>query len=187
MNKKKRVVVGMALFFMIVSLFMVQQLPAFAYDYSEGIHWDDDSCNYYFYSFNPDWQGEVNAAASTWSNCGADFTISYDSGSSYYWYSGNEWPQTYGGFTRYYYTIPDMHIYQVYSILNTFWDFDDSGNPGEDQVDVETAVLHEFGHWLHLGHSLQEPATMWDTVYLGERDVTLYFDDVLGIIDIYGP
>lgn len=185
--KKKKVVAGMALFVMIVSLFVVQQSPAFAYDYSDGIHWDDDSCDYYFFSFNPDWQGEVNAAASTWSNCGADFTISYDSGSSNYWTSGNQWPATYVGYAHYYYTTPDMHIYQTWAVLNTLWPFDDSGNPEEDELDVETAVLHEFGHWLHLGHSDESTATMWEYVYYGERDVTLLWDDVLGIIDIYGP
>lgn len=186
---KKKVILGMVLFSTIISLLIVQQLPVpvFAYNSSAGIHWDSDSCDYEYSSLNSDWRGEVNSAASTWSNCGADFTLSYDSGSSYSWYDGNEWPSTWVGYTHCYWTLPDKHLYNVYSVFNTFWTFDDSGSPAANELDVETVALHEFGHWLHLDHSDEEDATMWQYVDLGERDVTLLWDDVLGIIDIYGP
>jgi hypothetical protein len=46
-------------------------------------------------------------------------------------------------------------------------------------------MLHEFGHYLSLGHSVA-PAVMQPTVLIGTPRRTLTTDDINGIIEIYG-
>lgn len=53
------------------------------------------------------------------------------------------------------------------------------------QYDVETVMLHEFGHYLSLGHSIP-PAIMQPTIPPGTQRRSLDADDQKGIRAIYG-
>lgn len=56
---------------------------------------------------------------------------------------------------------------------------------GANGYDLETVVLHEFGHALGLGHSTDTNAVMYP-YYTGVKQ-TLGKDDINGIYDVYGP
>ncbi|MDW7740653.1 MAG: matrixin family metalloprotease, partial [Bacillota bacterium] len=51
-------------------------------------------------------------------------------------------------------------------------------------IDLETVALHEFGHWLNLGHSDNQAAVMY-YMYQGIRR-SLHTDDIAGVLYIYG-
>lgn len=59
--------------------------------------------------------------------------------------------------------------------LNVSW-----SNSGEaNKADIESVALHEFGHWLVLGHS-NPPAVMQPTIGLGVVRRQLTSDDMSG-------
>ena len=60
-------------------------------------------------------------------------------------------------------------------------------NPGSGQVDVESVAVHEFGHWLVLGHDSNPAAVMYAWFRLRPRSAAaLSSSDVAGIQAIYG-
>ncbi len=140
-------------------------------------HWKDKQAKYWINKLqapapvaNP--VGEINAAANTWSNSvyngRDDFNFVYQSTTDRwahpdipsdgysvvafqtYESAGGHRPlgvtkikKTQGGiFPR-----PDR-IEEVDTVLNTYYGWDDQPYPG--RYDVQTVVLHEFGHWLEL-------------------------------------
>jgi uncharacterized protein YraI len=68
----------------------------------------------------------------------------------------------------------------VHLDMDEQWTLD---TPTEDQAHLPTTVMHEVGHALGLGHSLDPDALMWEE-YDGVRYLTA--DDIAGIQALYG-
>ncbi len=67
--------------------------------------------------------------------------------------------------------------------MNPYVDW--SSDPGWNEVDVQSVVLHEFGHFLGLAHSEYEDAVMYPGLQKGVKKRVLYYDDSNGIYAIY--
>jgi MYXO-CTERM domain-containing protein len=62
------------------------------------------------------------------------------------------------------------------------------GSPASNQVDLDSLITHEMGHFFGLGHSLVTDATMIAGYMKGSTGLrTLSADDVAGICAIYPP
>jgi len=68
-------------------------------------------------------------------------------------------------------------------VLNTRYRWSTGGNPGANEIDVETVMLHENGHVVGLGHS-DDPGSVMQAYYGGVQR-TLGQDDVDGITAKY--
>lgn len=61
-----------------------------------------------------------------------------------------------------------------------------SDDPGQNQMDLNSVVLHEIGHLLGLAHTSDETAVMYPTIGPGMRKRELQQDDIYGIQYLYG-
>ena len=77
------------------------------------------------------------------------------------------------------YRITDRDI----EFNDTDFDWDTSGSPVGDDIDVETVALHEIGHFCGLGHSGSSSSIMYPT-YAGVR-ITLHAYDEQSISYVY--
>jgi predicted Zn-dependent protease len=57
--------------------------------------------------------------------------------------------------------------------------------PNSQYFDVQSVVLHEFGHFLGLNHSNDGDAVMYNSISGGVIKRSLYYDDSNGIYSIY--
>jgi hypothetical protein len=133
-------------------------------------------------------------AANTWSNAGAKFTFSYGGSHSR---SGaavknsiNEitWDnlganQTLAYVSWWYYSSGE--IFEADMVINTHHNWSSASPTPYGYFDVETVALHEFGHWLSLGHSGVYDSIMW--WQYKEPQQALHADDIAAIKYIYGP
>ena len=69
--------------------------------------------------------------------------------------------------------------------VNDGHNWDARGQLGPDEIDLQSVMLHEFGHWLSLGHDPDERAVMYSSVTIGVMKRDLYRTDRDGIIFIY--
>lgn len=69
--------------------------------------------------------------------------------------------------------------------INDDYQLDATGNPESNEIDLESAVLHELGHWLPLGHMNNPNAVMYAVLGAGTRKVNLNDDDKAGIVALY--
>jgi hypothetical protein len=69
--------------------------------------------------------------------------------------------------------------------LNSDLDWDATGALERTELDVESAALHEFGHWLGLGHDTDPAAVMYASLTTGALRRTLASSDQAGISFIY--
>ena len=69
--------------------------------------------------------------------------------------------------------------------LNADLDWDATGSPEFNQLDVESAAVHEFGHWLGLGHDTNPDAVMYASLNTGALRRALHPSDLAGISYIY--
>ena len=69
--------------------------------------------------------------------------------------------------------------------VNDGHDWDTIGQLGPDEIDLQTVLLHEFGHWLSLGHDPESAAVMYPFVTIGMMKRELYHTDRDGIVFIY--
>jgi hypothetical protein len=143
----------------------------------------------------------VQKAATTWSNAGAKFTFSYGGTTTI----NNEppvqdginciiWSSTYKTFidhpstlaetTYWYYT--NGNIFEVDCVFNDNKKWSAAAYTPSDCFDLESVMLHEFGHYLSLDHSTVQAAVMWPIINNGTQKRTLNADDIAGIIAIYG-
>ncbi len=60
-----------------------------------------------------------------------------------------------------------------------------SDEPAAEQFDLQSALLHEFGHWLILTHSAQNASIMYPKLAAGRVKRTLHHSDQAGISAIY--
>lgn len=60
-----------------------------------------------------------------------------------------------------------------------------TGQPAADEVDLQSALLHEFGHWLILSHTAQVESIMFPKLAAGATKRTLQSEDMAGISAIY--
>jgi MYXO-CTERM domain-containing protein len=63
-----------------------------------------------------------------------------------------------------------------------------AGDPERNEVDLDSLVTHEVGHFLGLAHTLAEDATMFAGYEAGSTELrTLTDDDAAGVCAIYPP
>jgi hypothetical protein len=142
----------------------------------------------------------IRNAANTWNNAGAKFTFSYggatnitnttgsaaDKINSINWSTDFPSGSTTLAQTTYWYSIPSGNITECDCVFNANKTWSTAAVTPPGQFDVETVMLHEFGHYLSLDHS-SAPAVMQPSVSSGTQRRVLAADDINGIIAIYGP
>ena len=69
--------------------------------------------------------------------------------------------------------------------INDAYNWDATGAPDGDEVDLESTIAHEFGHWLSLGHDPDSAALMFPVVTMGTLKREVHNDDRRGIEFIY--
>ena len=136
----------------------------------------------------------VQNAASSWSSAGSEFSFDYTgthtrAGGYRYngvneivWYNlGSDGPLA----RAIWWYDPDTgEIVEADMEFNSYYTWSTATPTPLGSFDVETVALHEFGHWLSLGHSDIEEAIMWPYYKGAQR--TLHDDDIAGIRYIYG-
>ena len=135
---------------------------------------------------------QVQAAAETWNNSGANFTFQYAGTHSR---SGkaarndiNEimWHNLGSSFILAQATIwfSGDRILENDMVFNTMFHWGTTDNPTYGYHDVQTVALHEFGHWLSLGHS----SVYGSIMYFQTKGMQRHLDsvDIAGIQYIYG-
>lgn len=135
----------------------------------------------------------IQAAMESWTNAGANFAYNYAGATSVtnFTYgnfqndicwnpgsSGNALATTSAWYSGNNITQFDIVIWDVWA-WSTSW-------PGGSEFDVQSVTTHEAGHGLGLDHSEYPSAVMWWAFSPGQVKRDLYFDDVDGIIYIYG-
>ncbi len=79
----------------------------------------------------------------------------------------------------------DRTIVEADIWINDDYQWDTSGQPAANAVDLQSALLHEFGHWLILGHIAQTEAIMFPRLAAGTVKRALHAEDIAGISAIY--
>lgn len=69
--------------------------------------------------------------------------------------------------------------------INDDYRWDATGQPAADEVDLQSALLHEFGHWLILGHTDRTDSVMFPRLATGTTKRNLQVEDMAGISAIY--
>ncbi len=69
--------------------------------------------------------------------------------------------------------------------INDAYDWDATGDPATREIDLESVVLHEMGHWLALGHDPDNRAVMYYSIMSGTLKRALFDNDRRGIEYIY--
>lgn len=134
----------------------------------------------------------ILAAAAKWNEEPADF---------YFYYGGPgthaapafdginqiRWGITAGSLatTTFWYNATTGDILEVDCVLNDNLTWSVGTPTPAGQYDVESIMLHQFGHYLSIGHSTP-PAIMQPTVPSGTQRRLLTVDDQYGIESIYG-
>lgn len=69
--------------------------------------------------------------------------------------------------------------------INDDYAVDATGTPQANEIDIESVVLHELGHWTPLGHVDAAEAVMFPVLGNGVRKVALAHDDINRISTLY--
>ncbi|MBW7885426.1 MAG: matrixin family metalloprotease [Caldilineaceae bacterium] len=146
-----------------------------------------------------DFLDAIIGAANTWTLVdAADFTLAYDgptSSTDVGYNSANEIVFVDKGLTDEQGKSQPLAVARVFftgdTILeadiwvNDAYAWDATGNPEWDEVDLESVVLHELGHWLALGHDPDNRSVMYYSIMSGTLKRTLYDNDRRGINFVY--
>jgi hypothetical protein len=141
-----------------------------------------------------DFRNAIIAAAASWSGVeGVDFTLTYagPTSATQAGYNGvNEvlfMPKgrnERAAAAQAWYTA-DQTIVEADIWINDSYAWNATGAPAADEVDLQSALLHEFGHWLILGHSPAVEAVMFARLTAGALRRELQPPDIAGISAIY--
>lgn len=134
--------------------------------------------------------GVINAANS-WTNAGARFRFDFggfvcntnprfDGVNQVGWGAAYPYPAA-----TYVWGPVGGSITEVDTVMDDVFDWSVITPTPQGTLDIETVMLHEFGHWLSLDHSVP-PAVMQPSVDYGDMRRVLQSDDKQGIIKIYG-
>ena len=177
---KSRIMRGTLIISLSVILLLVVVMPVLAFSYP-GYCWSADSTSYEVVSgiSNYFWRTAIYYAGSTWNDAGADFSFDISASSAHDW--GTENLGNNGVLATTYITRAGSVITDCDTKFNIYYDFYTDGS----DYDVETIALHEFGHWLTLGHVYSDSTIVMYYTYVGVKQ-DLSDDDVDGIIYIYG-
>ncbi len=139
----------------------------------------------------------IQNGANVWNNAGADFLFTYGGTSSQTYVSFNGTNLVYfdttppdgGGYlAATYYWSSGGNMLECDMVFDdqhyTWW----NGSGGcYSYYDIQSVAAHEFGHFLCLGHSAYQAATMYYAIGACQTHPrSLYFDDINGILAIYG-
>lgn len=136
----------------------------------------------------------ITNAAETWNRTpGADFTIEYvgatDSTQTGYNHVNevvfmNKGRSDRGALAQVWYTS-DLTIVEADIWINEDFVWDVGGSLPQDGLDLQSALLHEFGHWLILNHTDDSISVMYPTLAPGIEKRVLARSDAEGISAIY--
>jgi len=79
----------------------------------------------------------------------------------------------------------DQTIVEADIWINDDFAWNATGTPSATEVDLQSALLHEFGHWLILGHFTDAKAVMFARLTTGTLKRDLQQPDIRGISAIY--
>jgi hypothetical protein len=141
-----------------------------------------------------DFRRAIIAAADTWSAVeGANFTLVYGGATDattigfngeneiVFLDRGLDQPS---GLARYWFTDENV-IMEADIWINDAYNWDATGAPDADEVDLQSVALHEFGHWLALAHDADPDAVMNATIEMGSLKRRLHRNELAGIRAIY--
>ena len=171
-----------------------------------GYHWPDDDPEIDFYvNLNTtqlgsdgsaaDFLRAISAAADTWSvvptaafalrHAGATAVSAagYDRTNVVVFATGM--PGDVGAVTNYWFRESTGEILDADLTINDEFDLDATGSPTVTELDLQSIVLHEFGHWLSLGHDSNPAAIMSEIIAPGAVRHILDASDIDGISTIY--
>ena len=136
----------------------------------------------------------IVAAANRWGAVAdADFTLAYagETNATATGYNGvnevlfmHKGSQERAAAAQVWYTA-DQTIVEADIWINEDYAWNATGAPDADEVDLQSALLHEFGHWLILGHSADGDAVMFARLTAGTLKRDLQPPDERGIRAIY--
>ena len=183
-------------FFIGMTFMLCEKSTAFNYS---GKHWNIRNVSYYLW--NPPNAAVIQAhvlSEQTWDNAGANFTFTYSGTISNMPGGNGDFKNVVGGADASQFapfeaakTViwvkpepPDI-ISECDMMINLGIPMSTSGDP--NAYDIQTISLHEFGHWLRLGHVSAPNSVMCEEIGLGQIRRVLDDDSRNGIVYIYGP
>ena len=141
-----------------------------------------------------DFRQAIIAAATSWSQVpNADFALTYagESQATHTSYNGvnevlfmHKGQQERAAAAQVWFTA-EGKIIEADIWINDDYAWNATGAPGADEVDLQSALLHEFGHWLILEHCADSHAVMFARLTTGTLKRELQPSDILGIRTIY--
>lgn len=141
-----------------------------------------------------DFRNAIIGAANRWSNVkSADFTLRYGgvATATTTGYNGiseilfmHKGPKERAAAAEVWYTA-DLTVVEADIWINDDYLWDASGEPAANAVDLESALAHEFGHWLILGHLAEPQSIMYPQLSAGRIKRGLHAEDIAGISAIY--
>lgn len=179
-NKKLSTTFKKLVLTLVIAVTMLQIVDAYVYN---GYKWSSGVAEWRFSTDFPDnYEQSVRNAANTWSNAGSSFRFSY------VWWeitSKVDWTDLgyYGPLGNTGVASSGSSILWVVTDINSAKYWTTTQSQDYPPYDIETAALHEFGHWLSLGHSSYTNAVMYEE-YDGPKR-SLAQDDTNGIKYIY--
>lgn len=138
------------------------------------------------------WVSVAHAALGEWNNAGANFQFVTDPSSSntITRFDQGRWNGRLA-VTAIYPAQPGQVLTNVYTQINTYWQWDPPHPPplgGRDPsgavYSLENVMKHELGHALFLGHS-QDPAAVMYPTTSSSNPSPLAPDDIAGIMAVY--
>jgi Matrixin len=136
----------------------------------------------------------IQAAATGWNSVvGADFALTYagTTNATQTGYNGvnevlfmSKGPKERAAAAQVWYRA-NQTIIEADIWINDDFAWNATGTPDATEVDLQSALLHEFGHWLILGHFTDTKAVMFSRLTTGTLKRDLQQPDIRGIRAIY--